>query len=327
MGKAVRGLTMLSKSRPLPDVFVDQMTLIIHPSRHRLPLSLVTVNFLINLGFFVCFAIYSVKLVQWYHWQCDVCFSYSQNDIFFFFPMSNGAHSILCWWFSLECLKSGSFVWAVDCWMKCKKKKKKKNLQYLFSGKIPASQGMLKLEQQLMNCLDSGLHFRLMSVRWCFCVRLVQRNPTNYRVHSQWLRCVHTAEHVFKGCIYLYIYIYMHVCYVCFVLFQGEVCFIESVTVSSFCFPLSFSLSLSPTLSLSHLELFLFQFIPGRGFFLIMHFPNHFDVLLICAANPIAYRSAPVIRLTVSKEPLLRCLTARLHLVRQCDFRNSERTV
>ena len=51
MGKAVRGLTMLSKSRPLPDVFVDQMTLIIHPSRHHLPLSLITVNFLINLGF------------------------------------------------------------------------------------------------------------------------------------------------------------------------------------------------------------------------------------------------------------------------------------
>lgn len=194
----------------------------------------------------MCFAIYSVKLIQWYHWQCDVCFSYSQNYIFFFL-MSNGAHSILCWWFSFECLKSGSFVWAVDCWMKCKRKRK--NLQYLFSGKIPASQGMLKLEQQLMNCLDSGLHFQLMlmSVRWCFCVRLVQRNPTNYRVHSQWLRRVHTAEHVFKGCIYLYIYACL-LCLFCFV--SGGSVFHRKCN-SVFILPPSLFLPVSLPLSLS----------------------------------------------------------------------------
>ena len=230
--------------------------------------------------------------------------------------MSNGAHSILCWWFSFECLKSGSFVWAVDCWMKCKRKRK--NLQYLFSGKIPGSQGMLKLEQQLMNCLDSGLHFQLMlmSVRWCFCVRLVQRNPTNYRVHSQWLRRVHTAEHVFKGCIYLYIY----ACLFCFV--SGGSVFHRKCN-SVFILPPSLFLPVSLPLSP---WAFSFPVHSWKRIFLIMHFPNHFDVLLIYTVNPIAYRSAPVIRLTVSQQPRLRCPTARLYLVQQSDCSNSECT-
>ena len=221
--------------------------------------------------------------------------------------MSNGAHSILCWWFGLECMKSGSFVWAVDCWMKCKKKKKSagfiqwKNTS--FTGDVETWTAVDELFRQ-WTAFPADVD---VSEMMFLCKTGSEKSYQWQGTQPMAEVCTHCRACLKAVFTYIYIY-YMHVCYVLFCFVSGGRVFHKkcnnvfillpslprslplspplspslSPALSLPCsLPLSppLSPSLSPALSLSLLDLFLSLFISWRGFFWSCTCPT---ILMFC---------------------------------------------